>query len=181
MSRIGKQPIPLPDKVEVKIKKQHVTVKGPKGELNRDVHPDISVKLKDGALIVTRPTDQRQHRSLHGLTRSLLANMVAGVSDGFRKTLVIEGVGYMASLNGERLMLKVGLSHEKGFDPPENVTFEVPKDSRGRTIHIDGIDKQVVGEIAANIRKVRPPEPYKGKGIRYIDEHIRRKVGKARV
>lgn len=181
MSRIGKQPIPLPDKVEVKIKKQHVTVKGPKGELSHDVHPDITVRLKDGALIVTRPTDQRQHRSLHGLTRALLANMVIGVSEGFRKILVIEGVGYMASLKDGKLMLKVGLSHETAFSPPENVTFDIPKESRGRTIHIDGIDKQVVGEIAAQIRKVRPPEPYKGKGIRYVDETIRRKVGKARV
>lgn len=180
MSRIGKKPITIPNKVEIKIDKQHVTVKGPKGEMQIDVHPDMAVQQEDGDLVVTRPTDQRQHRALHGLTRALLANMVTGVSDGFRRTLVIEGVGYQAELRGNDLVLKLGYSHEIVVNPPDkNTSFDVPAESRGRTVHVDGIDKQVVGQIAANIRGFRPPEPYLGKGVRYDDEHIRRKAGKA--
>jgi large subunit ribosomal protein L6 len=180
MSRIGKKPIPLPDKVEVKIDQQRLTVKGPKGELSHDVHPDITVKQEAGDLVVTRPSDERQHRALHGLTRALVANMVTGVSEGFRRSLRIEGVGYQAELRGSDLVLKLGYSHEIVMEPPDgNTTFEVPKDDRGRLIHVDGIDKQVVGQVAANIRGMRPPEPYKGKGVRYDGEYIRRKAGKA--
>lgn len=179
MSRIGKKPIPL-GKVEAEVKKQKVIVKGPKGQLTHDVHPDISVAVENGNLVVTRPTDLRHHRALHGLTRALLANMVTGVSEGFRRTLEIEGVGYMAQLEGNNLVLKLGHSHEVVVEPPDsNTTFDVPKDNRGRVIHIDGIDKQVVGQVAANIRAWRPPEPYKGKGVRYSDEYVRRKAGKA--
>lgn len=179
MSRIGKQPITIPDKVEVKIDGKTVTVKGPKGELTHEVHRDIDVKLEDGQLLVTRPTDLAHHRALHGLTRALLANNVHGVSEGFRRTLEIEGVGYQAEMRGTSLVMKVGYSHEVVIDPPENVTFDVPKESRGRMVHIDGIDKQVVGQIAANVRGLRPPEPYKGKGVRYQDERIIRKAGKS--
>lgn len=180
MSRIGKKPIPLADKVEVQVEKQKVTVKGPKGQLTHNVHPDISVAVEDDMIVVTRPTDMRHHRALHGLTRALLANMVTGVSEGFRRTLHIEGVGYQAQLNGGNLTLKLGHSHEVIVEPPDsNTTFEVPKDDRGRVIHVDGIDKQVVGQAAANIRAWRPPEPYKGKGVRYSDEYVRRKAGKA--
>lgn len=179
MSRIGRMPITLPDKVEVKINKQEVTVKGPKGTLSHTIHPDIAVALEDGQINVTRPTDQQKHRALHGLTRALLANMVTGVSEGFRRSLMIEGVGYQAEMRGNDLVMKVGLSHEVVFEPPADVSFDVPKDQRGRLVHIDGIDKQVVGQIAANVRGTRPPEPYKGKGVRYIDEVIRRKAGKA--
>lgn len=179
MSRIGKQPIPLPPKVTVSINGQTVTVKGPKGELQRDIHPDMTAVMEDGILLVQRPTDEPRHRALHGLTRALLANMVTGVSDGFRRTLLIEGVGYQAILQGNNLELKVGTSHPVIIEPPENVSFDVPKDARGRVLHIDGIDKEVVGQLAANIREWRPPEPYKGKGIRYEDERIIRKAGKA--
>jgi large subunit ribosomal protein L6 len=180
MSRIGKQLITLPAKVEVTIKKNEVTVKGPKGELNRMFHPDMEIKLEDGILRVERPSDLRHHRALHGLTRALLANMVTGVSEGFRKTLEIEGVGYQAAMQDNNLELKVGLSHEVIIAPPNTDTsFDVPKESRGRIIHIDGIDKEVVGQIAAEIRGWRPPEPYKGKGIRYSNEYVRRKAGKA--
>jgi large subunit ribosomal protein L6 len=179
MSRVGKQPIPVPDKVEVEVNKTDVSVKGPRGQLHQAVHPDIGVKLAEGQIVVSRPSDLRHHRALHGLTRALLANMVTGVTDGFRKTLEIEGVGYQAELRGSDLVLKLGKSHEDVVSAPENVTFDVPKESRGRLIHIEGIDKQVVGEIAANIRKLRPPEPYKGKGIRYSGEIVRRKAGKA--
>lgn len=179
MSRIGKQPVTLPAKVDVKIDGQHVTVKGPKGELSMTVHPEMAVAMEDGQLLAKRPTDERQHRALHGLTRALLANMVTGVSEGFRKTLLIEGVGYQAILEGNNLVMKVGFSHDVTIVPPEGITFDVPKESRGRTIIIDGADKQVVGQVAANIRELRPPEPYKGKGIRYDNEIIRRKAGKS--
>ena len=180
MSRIGKKPIDLPKGVEVKINGQEVTVKGPKGQLSHEVHPEVSVGLEDGILSVTRPNDQRHVRALHGLTRALLANMVTGVSEGFRRTLVIEGVGYQAEMRGKDLVLKLGFSHEVVVNPPDdNTSFDVPKESRGRTIHVDGIDKQVVGQVSANIRGWRPPEPYKGKGVRYSDEFIRRKAGKA--
>ena len=180
MSRIGKQPIDIPAKVEVSITKNEVTVKGPKGQLDRIFHPDMTIKQDGNQLLVERPSDLRHHRALHGLTRALLQNMVTGVSDGFRKTLQIEGVGYQAAMEGNRLELKVGLSHPVFIDPPDDDTsFDVPKDSRGRTIHIDGINNEVVGQIAAIVRGWRPPEPYKGKGIRYDNEHVRRKAGKA--
>lgn len=178
MSRIGKKPVTLPNKVEIKINEQNVTVKGPKGELSHTVHPEISVKIEDGQLLVVRPNDERHVRALHGLTRALLSNMVTGVTDGFRRTLLIEGVGYRAEVNGQDLVLRLGYSHEIVVNPPENIAFDVPKESRGTIIHIDGIDKQAVGQIAANIRKLRPPEPYLGKGVRYSDEVIRRKAGK---
>ena len=179
MSRIGKQPIAIPAKVEVKINGNEVTVKGPRGQLTDSFSHDMAIKMEDGNIIVERPTDLRQHRALHGLTRALIANMVTGVSTGFRKQLEIEGVGYQAAVNGKNLELKVGVSHPVVIEPPQDVTFEVPKESRGRTIIIEGIDKAVVGQIAAEVREWRPPEPYLGKGIRYSDEHIRRKAGKA--
>ncbi len=179
MSRIGKKPITLPDKVSVSIDGQEIKVKGAKGELALSVHPNISVKQEDGKLLVERPNDEALVRALHGLTRALVSNMVEGVSKGFRRTLLIEGVGYQAALRGNDLVLKLGYSHEIVIQPPQNVSFDVPKESRGQTIHIDGIDKQVVGQIAANIRELRPPEPYLGKGVRYSDEVIIRKAGKA--
>jgi large subunit ribosomal protein L6 len=179
MSRIGKQPIPVPAKVEVKINGTEVDVKGPRGQLSDSFNPDIAIKIEDGHIIIERPTDLRHHRALHGLTRALIANMVTGVSDGFRKELQIEGVGYQALMSGSNLELKVGLSHPVVIEPPQDTTFEVPKESRGRTIIIEGIDKQVVGQIAAEVRGWRPPEPYKGKGIRYAGEYVRRKAGKA--
>lgn len=175
MSRIGKMPITVPTGVEVNIDGSRVTVKGPKGELVRDVAPDIKVRADDGKIVVERPTDSGRHRSLHGLTRTLVANMVAGVSEGFSKTLEIVGVGYKAILKGKDIELQVGLSHSVTCKAPEGITFEVPMPTRVRVI---GIDKQQVGEIAAEIRAVRKPEPYKGKGIRYQDEHVRRKAGK---
>jgi len=179
MSRIGKQPVVIPDKVNVKIDKNTVTVKGPKGELTETFSPDMTITQENGAIIIERPSDLRHHKALHGLTRALLGNMVHGVSEGFRKTLRIEGVGYQASVMGQNLQLRLGHSHEVVVEPPENISFDVPKDSRGTIIHVDGIDKQVVGQIAANIRGWRPPEPYKGKGVRYADEYVRRKAGKA--
>lgn len=177
MSRIGKKPVPVPNKVEISIKGQDVTVKGPKGELQHSVHPQISIKQEDGNVIVERPSDEREHRALHGLTRALIANMVTGVSDGFKKTLKIEGVGYTSELRGQNLVMKLGYSHEIVINPPADVNFVV--EDRGVTIHVHGIDKQVVGQVAANIRELRPPEPYLGKGVRYIDERVRRKAGKA--
>ena len=179
MSRIGKQPVPLPKGVTVTIDGSDVTVKGPKGELHQVFNPDITIKEEDGEIVLTRPTDQRHHRSLHGLSRALLNNMVTGVSEGFERKLEIEGVGYRAEVQGQDLVLFVGYSHDVRISPPENMSFDVPKESRGREIIITGIDKQVVGEMAAYVRKQRPPEPYKGKGIRYAGEYIRMKAGKA--
>jgi large subunit ribosomal protein L6 len=176
MSRIGRTPIPVPSGVEVSIDKSHVVVKGPKGELSRDIVPDISVRKEEGQLVVERPTDAGRHRALHGLTRTLIANMVTGVNEGFSKTLEIVGVGYRAQLKGSDLEIAVGYSHPVTIKPPDGITFEVPMPTR---IHVRGIDKQQVGEIAAEIRDVRKPEPYKGKGIRYADEYVRRKAGKA--
>ncbi len=176
MSRIGKKPIPVPSKVSVSVDKRTVTVKGPKGELTIDAHPNMAVKVEDGNVIVERPNDERQNRALHGLTRALVANMVEGVSNGFRKSLAIEGVGYTSDLRGKDLVLKLGFSHEVVVTPPPHIAFTL--EDRGRVIHIDGIDKQVVGQVAANIRELRPPEPYLGKGVRYSDEVIRRKAGK---
>ncbi|MCR4405479.1 MAG: 50S ribosomal protein L6 [Anaerolineae bacterium] len=177
MSRIGRMPIPVPKGVQVNIEKNRITVRGPRGELTRTFHPDMMVTLQDGHLVVTRPTDQRHHRALHGLTRALLANMVTGVSQGFRKVLQVEGVGYRAELQGNTLVLNVGFSHPVEFKPPAGITFQV--EQKTKLITVEGVDKELVGEVAARIRKVRPPEPYKGKGIRYQDEHIRRKAGKA--
>ena len=179
MSRIGKQPITLPDKVSAKIDRSSVIVDGPKGQLSQDFNPEMTIRQDNGSLIVERPSDLRHHRALHGLTRALLANMVLGVSEGYRKTLQIQGVGYQATLQGNNLQLRLGHSHEIVVEPPADITFDVPKDSRGSIIHVDGIDKQVVGQVAADIRRWRPPEPYKGKGVRYLGEHVRRKAGKA--
>jgi large subunit ribosomal protein L6 len=175
MSRIGRQPVAVPDKVDVSLKGQHVRVKGPKGELELDVHPQMSVALEDGELRVTRPSDQPQDRALHGLTRALLANMVEGVTDGFSRTLEIQGVGYRAELKGNSLHLALGYSHPVVYDAPAGVEIEVPNQT---TIVVRGADKQAVGQAAAVIRGFRPPEPYKGKGIRYQGEQVRRKAGK---
>jgi large subunit ribosomal protein L6 len=175
VSRIGKQPIPLPDGVEVTIEPELVRVKGPKGELRERIARDISVEQEDGQLLVKRPTDRGEHRALHGLTRSLVANMVQGVTEGFEKRLEIQGVGYRAQLKGKALELSVGFSHSVPIPAPEGIEFEVPQPTQ---IVVRGISKQAVGEIAAQIRKVRPPEPYKGKGIRYQGEYVARKVGK---
>ena len=179
MSRIGKQPIPIPDKVNVAIKRNEVTVKGPRGELTQTFNPDIKIEEQDGELLVTRPTDMRHHRSLHGLTRALLSNMVVGVSEGFTKKLIISGVGYRAEMQGSDLKLFLGFSHDIVYPAPDGITFDVPKESRGTQIIIEGVDKQVLGQVAAEIRKLRPPEPYKGKGITYEGEVIRRKAGKS--
>jgi large subunit ribosomal protein L6 len=176
VSRIGKQPIPVPSGVEVKIEGQTVTVKGPKGELTQSFSDMLSIALEEGAVVVTRPDDSRQARSLHGLTRTLLANMVTGVSDGFSKNLEIIGVGYRAVLNGSNLELALGYSHSVVVTPEAGITFEVPAPTK---ITVRGIDKQRVGQVAADIRAWRKPEPYKGKGIRYEGEYVRRKLGKA--
>ncbi len=175
MSRIGRKPIPVPDGVEVKIEPDLVSVKGPKGELSERIPRDITVVQEGAELIVTRPTDRGEHRSLHGLTRSLVANMVEGVTEGYEKTLEIQGVGYRAALRGSKLTLALGYSHPVEINAPEGISFDVPQPT---TVIVKGISKQVVGETAANIRKSRPPEPYKGKGIRYQGEHVIRKVGK---
>ncbi len=176
MSRIGKQPIPVPAGVDITIDGATVTTKGPKGTLSQTFDGDMQITLEDGAILVRRPSDERRHRSLHGLTRTLVANMVTGVSEGFRKDMEIVGVGYRAVLQGADLDLSLGLSHPMVVKAPEGITFEVPAPNR---ISVIGIDKQRVGQVAAEIRKIRPPEPYKGKGIRYAGEHVRRKVGKA--
>ncbi len=175
MSRIGKQPIAVPDGVQITIEPELVKVKGPKGELEERVSRDIGVAQEDGEIVVTRPTDRGEHRALHGLTRSLVANMVEGVTKGFEKRLEIQGVGYRASLRGTALELAVGYSHPVTITPREGISFEVPVPTQ---VVVKGIDKQQVGQTAAEIRKVRPPEPYKGKGIRYEGEYVRRKVGK---
>lgn len=179
MSRIGKQPVILPDKVTVTIEKNSVSVNGPKGQLSQDFNPEMKIRQDNGSLIVERPSDLRHHKALHGLTRALLVNMVTGVSQGYRKTLEIQGVGYQATLQGKNLQLRLGHSHEIIVEPPKDIAFDVPKDSRGSIIHVDGINKQVVGQVAADIRGWRPPEPYKGKGVRYLGEYVRRKAGKA--
>jgi large subunit ribosomal protein L6 len=177
MSRIGKQPITIPGGVDVSLDGQHVTVKGPKGTLEHDVPDTITVSRDGDTLVVTRPDDERQNRALHGLTRSLVANMVTGVSDGFTRDLEIVGVGYRATAAGPtRLELQVGYSHPVAVDAPAGVEFEVPAPTR---ITVRGFDKQLVGQVAADIRKIRKPEPYKGKGIRYADERVLRKAGKS--
>jgi large subunit ribosomal protein L6 len=177
MSRIGRKPIPIPSGVDVTLDGVHVTVKGPKGTLERNLVPDITVTREGDELIVTRPSDQREHRALHGLTRSLVSNMVVGVSDGFAKDLEIVGVGYRATAQGpNRIELALGFSHPVHVDAPDGITFEVPAPTR---ITVRGSDKELVGQVAANIRKIRKPEPYKGKGVRYAGERILRKAGKA--
>jgi large subunit ribosomal protein L6 len=175
MSRIGRKPIPVPSSVSVSISPELVTVNGPRGELQERIHRDITVAEQDGELLVSRPTDRGEHRALHGLTRSLVANMVEGVTNGYQKTLEIQGVGYRAVLKGRDLELALGYSHPVSIKAPDGIEFEVPVPTR---VVVKGISKQVVGEIAANIRKQRPPEPYKGKGIRYEGEVVARKVGK---
>jgi large subunit ribosomal protein L6 len=175
MSRIGKKPIPIPEGVSVDIASGRVTVKGPKGELSQAVSRDMRIEQEDGVLTVKRPTDRGEHRALHGLTRSLIANMVEGVTEGFERRLEIQGVGYRARLQGNALELALGYSHPVRLTAPEGIEFEVPRPTE---VVVRGIDKQLVGEIAARVRKSRPPEPYKGKGVRYAGEHVRRKVGK---
>jgi large subunit ribosomal protein L6 len=176
MSRIGKQPIDIPSGVKVELEGTRVSVTGPKGSLHQDVSPRMKVVVEDGTVRVERPSDERLDKSLHGLTRTLIANMVQGVTEGFEKRLEIQGVGYRAALKGKELELQVGYSHPVAVTPPDGIEFEVPQPNR---IVVRGIDKQMVGEIAANVRKVRTPEPYKGKGIRYEGEYVRKKAGKA--
>jgi large subunit ribosomal protein L6 len=176
MSRVGRLPIPIPSGVEVTFEGQHARVKGPRGTLEHDVHPSIAVTIDDGSVVVTRPSNAPTHRALHGLTRALLANMVTGVNEGFRKSLEIQGTGYRAELRGQNLILNVGYSHPVEIVPLEGAAFEVETPTR---VHVVGIDKQVVGQQAALVRKQRPPEPYRGKGIRYQGEVVRRKSGKS--
>jgi large subunit ribosomal protein L6 len=175
MSRIGRKPIPVPAGVTIAIEPESVRVNGPKGELVERIHRDITVEQNDDVLTVSRPTDRGEHRAMHGLYRSLVANMVIGVTEGYAKTLEIQGVGYRAALKGRDLELALGYSHPVSIKAPDGIEFEVPQPTR---VIVKGIDKQLVGEIAANIRKQRPPEPYKGKGIRYEGEYVARKVGK---
>jgi large subunit ribosomal protein L6 len=175
MSRIGRKPISLPEAVTVEIAPGQVAVKGPKGELEQQLSPEMKVEQADGTVTIQRPTDRGEHRALHGLTRSLIANMVEGVTNGFEKQLEIQGVGYRAQLKGKNLEMALGYSHPVTVEPPEGIEFVVPQPTE---IVVKGIDKQLVGQVAADIRKRRPPEPYKGKGIRYRDEHVARKVGK---
>lgn len=177
MSRIGRLPIQVPPRVEVEIQGAHIRVTGPKGTLERDLPADIMVNFDNGVIQVTRPSDARGHRSLHGTTRALVNNMVVGVSTGFEKILEINGVGYRAELNGRNLVLNVGYSHPVVMEPPQGISFEV--DAKTRQIKVMGTDKQQVGQVAANIREIRPPEPYLGKGIKYLSEKIRRKAGKS--
>lgn len=178
MSRIGVLPISVPRGVQVDIRGHHVTVTGPKGSLSREFHPDMEIVLENGRLCVRRPTDQRHHKALHGLTRALLNGMVVGVTQGFQKQLEVQGVGYRVDLQGDgSLLLQLGFSHPVRIVPPEGIKFDV--DPRTKIITVSGIDKELVGRTAANIRAWRPPEPYKGKGIRYVGESVRRKAGKA--
>jgi large subunit ribosomal protein L6 len=175
MSRIGRKPVAVPDAVTVSIAPGNIVVKGPKGELAQTFSQDMNVSQEDGTILVARPTDRGEHRALHGLTRSLIANMVEGVTDGFEKRLEIQGVGYRAALKGKNLELALGFSHPVSIEAPEGIEFEVPQPTE---VIVRGIDKQLVGQVAADIRKRRPPEPYKGKGIRYRNEQVLRKVGK---
>jgi large subunit ribosomal protein L6 len=175
MSRIGRKPIAIPDGVTVEVRPGHVSVKGPKGELGQNVSAEMKIEQENGSVTVRRPTDRSEHRALHGLTRSLIANMVEGVTEGFEKRLEIQGVGYRAQLKGKAVELALGFSHSISIPAPEGIEFEVPQPTE---VIVRGIDKQLVGQVAADIRKRRPPEPYKGKGIRYAGEHVTRKVGK---
>jgi large subunit ribosomal protein L6 len=175
MSRIGRQPIPVPESVTVAIEPGLVTVNGPKGELQERISRDIAVEEDDGQILVRRPSDRGEHRALHGLTRSLIANMVRGVTEGFEKRLEIQGVGYRAQLRGRDVELAIGFSHPVQVRAPDGIELEVPAPTQ---VVVRGSSKQAVGEVAARIRKVRPPEPYKGKGIRYAGEYVQRKVGK---
>jgi large subunit ribosomal protein L6 len=176
MSRIGRLPVPVPSSVEVTIEGRRLTVKGPKGTLSRELHPDMGLSREDGTLVVTRPTEQKTHKQLHGLTRTLVNNMVVGVTDGYRKGIEITGVGYRAAKVGDKLQLNLGYSHPIEIEPPSGISFEVENPTR---LAIVGIDKELVGEVAARVRATRKPEPYKGKGVRYAGEQIRRKAGKA--
>ncbi len=177
MSRIGRMPVEIPGGVQVSLKGPLVHVKGPKGELQRNFSPMIGIALENNQLVITRKSDNPAERALHGTTRAVLANMVHGVSKGFEVVLEVEGVGYRAEMDGKNLMLHVGYSHPVKMEPPEGVSFST--DAKTRQIKVMGFDKEAVGQIAANIRKVRPPEPYHGKGLRYQGEHVRRKAGKA--
>jgi large subunit ribosomal protein L6 len=177
MSRIGNAPVPVPSGVEVKLSGSSITVKGPKGELSQSIPGSITISQEDGQILVRRPDDERENRALHGLTRSLVNNMVVGVTEGFRKELDIVGVGYRAAAQGkDKLDLSLGFSHPVVVEAPAGIEFVVPQPTR---IEVHGIDKQLVGQVAANIRSLRKPEPYKGKGVRYVDERVRRKAGKA--
>ena len=177
MSRIGRMPITVPAGVDIKISETNeVTVKGPKGTLSQALHPDMKIEMKDGEISIIRPSEQKKHKALHGLTRSLLANMVTGVTEGFQKELEINGVGYRAQMQGKKLVLSLGYSHPVEMDEIQGIEIEVPAPNK---IIVKGADKQLVGHVAANIREKRLPEPYKGKGIKYVTEHIRRKEGKA--
>jgi large subunit ribosomal protein L6 len=176
MSRIGRLPIAVPSGVDVTIDGRTLTVKGPKGTLTREVHPDIAVSREDDRLVVTRPTEQKTHKQLHGLTRTLVNNMVVGVTDGYRKSLEITGVGYRAAKVGEKLQLNLGYSHPIEIAPPQGISFEVENPTH---LSVVGIDKELVGQVAAQVRSTRKPEPYKGKGVRYAGEYVRRKAGKA--
>jgi len=176
VSRIGKLPVPIPKGVTCTLSGLHLKVKGPKGELERDLHSDMTVTIADSEIVVARPSDDPEHRALHGLTRALISNMIQGVTQGFEKVMLIEGVGYRASLQGKSLNLALGLSHPLLIDPPEGIQFLVEGPQKFR---VSGINNELVGQVAADVRAWRKPEPYKGKGIRYENEHIRRKVGKA--
>ncbi len=176
MSRIGKLPVAVPNGVDVNIGQDEVHVKGPKGELRQHILPVVRVKVDDGKVVVERLGEAKEHRSAHGLTRTLINNMIEGVSKGFRKSLEIQGVGYRAAKAGERLNLTLGYSHPVSYNAPSGISFTVEGTNK---IHVDGIDKQKVGQVAAEIRNLRPPEPYKGKGIRYEGEYVRKKLGKA--
>jgi large subunit ribosomal protein L6 len=179
MSRIGKKPIDLPEGVSVTVDGDEVVVKGPRGELTRQFDSEMQISLEDGQLVVERPSDQRRHRALHGLTRALLSNMVVGVSEGYEIRLAIVGTGYRAVMEGSDMRLSLGYSHDIVVVPPPGLSFQV--EERGQLIIINAIDKEMIGQVAADIRKLRPPEPYKGKGIRYADEYVRQKAGKAKI
>ncbi len=176
MSRIGRKPVAIPKGVEVAVQGSDVSAKGPKGNLALRAHPEMTVRVTDGEILVERPTDQRHHRALHGLTRTLIANMVEGVANGYRKELDIVGVGYRAALKGSDLEIALGFSHPVAVSPPPGITFEVPQPTR---IVVSGADKELVGKTAADIRMLRRPDPYKGKGVRYVGEYVRKKAGKA--
>ena len=176
MSRVGKMPVPIPDKTKVEINAQMVTVTGPKGSLVREIHPEISASIEDNQVVVTRPSELKKHRALHGLTRALINNMVVGVSEGFKKELELIGVGYRSEMKGNVLIIYLGYSHPIVMRPPEGINLEVlPKENR---IIVSGVNKELVGQVAAKIRGFRKPEPYKGKGVRYVGEYVRSKAGK---